>query len=97
MLLKRLVAATTLAALIATAAPATILAQQAGKSDQQYKHYANCTKLNKDYPHGVGKPGAVDHVSGHSKKVKNFYVSLGLYNANKGSDRDHDGIACEKL
>ncbi|MEO6471562.1 MAG: excalibur calcium-binding domain-containing protein [Aeromicrobium sp.] len=32
--------------------------------------------------HGVGKPGAKD------KK---------LYDANKGSDRDGDGIACEKL
>ena len=61
------------------------------------KHYKNCTALNKVYPHGVGKPGAVDHVSGHTKKVKNFTVDLAVYQANKGSDRDHDGIACEKL
>ena len=93
---RRALAAGTLATLIVTAVPSTILAGH-GSADAKYKHYANCTKLNKDYKHGVGKPGAVDQVSGHSKKVKNFYVSEGLYQANKGSDRDHDGIACEKL
>jgi hypothetical protein len=93
---RRLVAAASLAVLVGTAAPATILASS-GHSNVKYKHYANCTALNKDYKHGVGKPGAVDHVSGHTRKVKNFYVSAGLYKANKGSDRDGDGIACEKL
>ena len=61
------------------------------------KDYKNCTALNKVYKHGVGKPGAVDHVSGHSQKVTNFTVNLKVYNANKSKDRDHDGIACEKL
>jgi hypothetical protein len=81
-------------ALLSVAQPGATVAQPGGPAA---KHYKNCTALNKVYPHGVGKPGAVDHVSGHSKKVTNFYVSLALYNANKGSDRDHDGIACEKL
>lgn len=58
------------------------------------KKYANCTKLNKVYPHGVGKPGARDKTSG--KPVTNFKVSKALYNKNAGSDRDKDGIACEK-
>ena len=93
---KRILAACSFAILVATAAPMTIMANS-GHSDVKYKHYANCTKLNKDYKHGVGEPGAKDHVSGHTQKVKNFYVSQGLYNANKGSDRDGDGIACEKL
>ena len=61
------------------------------------KHFKNCTALNKVYPHGVGKPDATDHVSGRTRRVRNFYVDLALYKANKGSDRDHDGIACEKL
>jgi len=61
------------------------------------KHYANCTALNKVYPHGVGRVGARDHVSGSSRPVRNFYVSNALYSANSGSDRDKDGIACEKL
>jgi hypothetical protein len=64
------------------------------------KHYRNCTALNKDYPHGVGRPGARDKTSG--TPVTNFKVSGSLYNANDGGagehdlDRDNDGIACEK-
>lgn len=61
------------------------------------KSYQNCTALNKVYPHGVGKWGAVDHVSGSTKKVTNFKHSNALYAANSGKDRDHDKIACEKL
>lgn len=56
--------------------------------------FANCTALNKVYPHGVGRPGAVDKTKG--VKVTNFVRHSGLYNANKKSDRDKDGIACEK-
>lgn len=60
------------------------------------KVYKNCTELNKKYKHGVGRKGAKDKVRGTTKKVTNFYVSTALYNANKKSDRDKDGIACEK-
>lgn len=59
------------------------------------KHFANCTALNKAFPHGVGRPGAVDHTTG--TRVTTFRRDLALYNANSGSDRDKDGIACEKL
>lgn len=58
------------------------------------KKYKNCAKLNKDYPHGVGKPGARDKTSG--KPVTNFKRSAALYKTNKSRDRDKDGIACEK-
>lgn len=58
------------------------------------KKYANCKKLNKVYPHGVGKPGAKDKTSG--KPVTNFKVNKAVYTKNAGSDRDKDGIACEK-
>jgi len=58
------------------------------------KEFKNCTALNKVYPHGVGKSGAKDKTS--SKPVKNFKVSNSLYKENKKSDRDKDGIACEK-
>lgn len=60
------------------------------------KEYKNCTELNKKYPHGVGKKGAKDKVSGSSRPVTNFKVDTALYNANKKSDRDKDGVACEK-
>ena len=58
--------------------------------------FANCTALNKVYPHGVGRKGAKDRVSGSSKPVTNFAVSTAIYNANTKSDRDKDGVACEK-
>jgi hypothetical protein len=30
------------------------------------------------------------------RPVANFHVSLTIYNANRGLDRDRDGIACEQ-
>lgn len=60
------------------------------------KKFSNCAKLNKVYPHGVGRPGAVDHTSG--EPVTNFTRNRKVYKQNKkGRDRDKDGIACEKL
>lgn len=56
--------------------------------------YSNCKALNADYPHGVGKPGAVDSTSG--RPVTTFTVDANLYAQNEGRDRDGDGIACEK-
>jgi hypothetical protein len=82
---RRMFVATITAALfLGTAAPS----QAAAKS------FANCTALNKVYPHGVGRKGARDKTSG--TPVTSFKVSNSLYNANRGSDRDGDGIACEK-
>ncbi|PZS35597.1 MAG: hypothetical protein DLM59_02790 [Pseudonocardiales bacterium] len=50
--------------------------------------------MHASYPHGVGRSGASDHTSG--RPVTSFYVSTSLYEANSRSDRDGDGIACEK-
>ena len=59
------------------------------------KKYSNCAKLNKDFPHGVGKPGARDKTSG--APVSNFTRNKKVYDKNKKArDRDKDGIACEK-
>jgi hypothetical protein len=55
--------------------------------------FKNCTELNKVYPGGVALPGAIN--SGGSTKKEPKY-NKALYNANKKSDRDKDGIACEK-
>ena len=55
--------------------------------------FKNCTELNKVYPGGVALPGAVN--SGGITKNEPKYDKA-LYNANKKSDRDKDGIACEK-
>ena len=58
--------------------------------------FANCAALNKVYAHGVGRKGAKDHVSGSTRPVTTFAVNTAVYNANRKSDRDKDGIACEK-
>jgi len=60
------------------------------------KVYQNCKELNADYPHGVGRTGAVDSVKGGGSGVTNFTVNDAVYNANKARDGDGDGIACEK-
>ena len=60
------------------------------------KEFKNCTELNKTYKHGVGKSGAKDKVRGSTKPVTGFKVSTKIYNENKKSDRDGDGVACEK-
>ncbi len=57
------------------------------------KVFKNCTELNKVYPGGVALPGAVN-AGGNTKKVPKY--NKALYLANKKSDRDKDGIACEK-
>lgn len=58
----------------------------------------NCTNLNQQWPHGVGRRHAVDKTSG--TPVTNFKRSTRLYrramNHNGTLDRDRDGIACEK-
>jgi hypothetical protein len=58
--------------------------------------FKNCTALNKVYPHGVGKVGAKDKVSGKSKPVTTFTRSNAVYAKNTKSDRYNDKIACEK-
>jgi hypothetical protein len=57
------------------------------------KVFKNCTELNKVYPGGVAKPGAVNK-GGATKK--NPTIDAALYKANIKSDRYKDGIACEK-
>jgi hypothetical protein len=57
------------------------------------KKFKNCTELNKVYPGGVALPGAVN-AGGVTKKEPKY--DKALYTANKKSDRDGDGVACEK-
>jgi hypothetical protein len=57
------------------------------------KKFKNCTELNKVYPGGVALPGAIN-AGGATKKEPKY--DKALYTANKKSDRDRDGIACEK-
>jgi hypothetical protein len=57
------------------------------------KVFKNCTELNKVYPGGVALPGAIN-AGGATKKEPKY--DKALYIANKKSDGDKDGIACEK-
>jgi hypothetical protein len=57
------------------------------------KVFKNCTELNRVYPGGVALPGAINK-GGTTKLIPKF--SKKIYKANKKSDRDKDGIACEK-
>lgn len=56
--------------------------------------YKKRTALQTTSQDGKGLPGAKDKTSG--TPVTNFKVSKALYDANTKSDRDKDGIACEK-
>jgi hypothetical protein len=90
---RRLVLAATA---IAAATPALVAITPAEAAvPAQWK---NCTVVNKRFPHGVGKANARDKTSG--TPVTNFRRDTRLYNqamnANRGLDRDKDGIACEK-
>ena len=57
------------------------------------KTFKNCTDLNKVYKGGVALPGATN--SGGATRYQPKF-NKALYLANKKSDRDNDGIACEK-
>jgi uncharacterized membrane protein len=85
----------TTTALAAAALAATVLAAAGPAHADKAKTFANCDAMHKVYPHGVGKPGAKDQTSG--TPVTTFKRSTKLYNANSGSDRDKDGIACEAI
>ena len=82
--MKKLIAATICLGLI-TVFPST--------SNAAAKKFKNCTELNKVYPGGVALPGAIN-AGGATKKEPKY--DKALYTANKSSDRDGDGIACEK-
>ncbi|WP_445487515.1 excalibur calcium-binding domain-containing protein [Niallia sp. 03133] len=64
------------------------------EAKSKIKEYSNCKELNKDYKGGVAKSSSVKNKGGKTKYKP--YVSKDLYNSNKKSDRDKDGIACER-
>jgi hypothetical protein len=70
-----------------------LLFASAPNSNAAAKKFKNCTELNKVHPGGVALPGAVNK-GGATKKEPT--IDAALYKANKKSDRDGDGIACEK-
>lgn len=88
--------------LLCTLVPAVALAASASPALAAIKaapkpiHYANCAALNAVYPHGVARKGARDVVSGRTRPVTTFLINDAVYRLNTSSDRDKDGVACEK-
>jgi len=76
---------------ILTIMVSTFLVEQ--PSQAAAKVFKNCTELNKIYPGGIALPGAIN--AGGVTKMTPHYDKA-LYLANKKSDRDKDGIVCEK-
>ncbi|GAA1834410.1 excalibur calcium-binding domain-containing protein [Microlunatus capsulatus] len=76
------------------------LAGAVSPAEAKSYHYKNCTALQKDFTHGVGKKGAKDKVKGKGKPVTTFKKSTTIYKAavkfNSRLDADKDGVACEK-
>lgn len=95
--MQHLLKKSVMVAVVTTALTAVPLSVNAAEAAVPAK-WKNCTTVNKRLPHGVGKASARDHTSG--RPVTNFRHNTKLYNeamrANRGLDRDHDGIACEK-
>lgn len=58
------------------------------------KTYSNCKELNQIYPGGVAKNAQVKNQGGKTKYKP--FVSAQVYKLNSKSDRDKDGIACER-
>ena len=79
--------------LLAIAISVAIAILSTPASQAAAKVFKNCTELNKVYPGGVAMPGAINS-GGMTKKTPKY--NKALYLANQKSDRDKDGIACEK-
>lgn len=58
--------------------------------------YKNCTAMHKKYNGGIAKKGAKDKRRGGGHARYKPYVNTADYTANKKSDADKDGIACEQ-
>ena len=60
------------------------------------RRYANCTALNRVYPHGVKRAAGVRDRASRATRVTTAYASRVVYNLNVRLDRDKDAISCEK-
>lgn len=81
---------------VAVSAGVLLLLQASSASAAPVRIFANCADMHQSYKGGVARPRAVDVRKGAGKARYAPVVNLALYNANKKSDRDEDGIACER-
>lgn len=99
---KTMRAPTRLLAATAVALASVTFAALPADAATSAKSYANCTAIHRVYSGGIAKKGVkynTTHYHGktyHRALKGHVKFSTALYNANKKSDRDKDGIACEK-
>ncbi|WP_274310450.1 excalibur calcium-binding domain-containing protein [Solibacillus daqui] len=79
-------------ALIGSVTISTIEAEASTKV--KIVEYKNCKEINAIYSGGIAKSATVKNVGGKTKYKP--FVSAELYAKNNKSDRDNDGIACER-
>ena len=93
MAVRRTLSGLAVAACLGTLLVAPATATAAGVS------HANCTAVQKTYPHGVGRANARDRVTS-GQPVTTWKKDTAAYDrairANAGLDRDKDAVACEK-
>lgn len=95
MLHRPLVLAATALLCLGVAAPAT--AAEAAPA-----RFSNCSAVHAVYSGGIAKDGVTRNtVTSHGKRTTRplrgtVQHSTQLYSANRGLDRDRDGVACEK-
>jgi len=61
--------------------------------------FKNCSAVNAKFPGGVANKSSAQNKNKKGELVQStqsFVVDKKIYNANKGLDRDKDGIICEK-
>lgn len=67
----------------------TVSISTVASAGQPSKTYRNCTELRKTFPHGVAKSARTAGTTGAK-------VNAEVYAENVKSDRDKDGVACER-
>jgi hypothetical protein len=75
---------------LGTALSLNALAAPSQAADRAH-HFANCTAMHRVWHHGVAVSARASRRDGHGAPVR-----PAVYRANKGSDRDGDGVACEQ-
>lgn len=89
------------AAAAATLALGVLAPSTAASAASSVTTFRNCAAIHHAYPGGIAKKGVkynTIHYGGqtyHRTLVGKVKFSTALYTANKKSDADHDGIACE--
>ena len=97
LVVRRLVGALLMTALFAAGLAYALPRMQQGIVDTQVAPPADpCAAVNSTYPHGVGRTGAKDAVTGEVARVRGFAVRPKVYREHRALDADRDGIACER-